>query len=331
MKLFFQSILLFLLPLATLTAQERVLSLRGEWKFRLGDDMSWATGQFDDSKWDQIYAPSEWENEGFNGYDGYAWYRKTFSGERLKDKYNLVLNLGYIDDADQVFFNGELIGYSGTFPPKFTTAYNALRVYNIPQELIRDGENVIAVRVFDTVLGGGIVSGEIGIYEERDAQHGAMTLEGLWKFSEGDNMVWKNPGFDDSDWAYMMAPGFWRYLGKKNFMSYGWYRKTFRLPERLDNKQLTLILGLIDDFDEVYLNGKLIGSTNDQRGYGHSQSYRKLRIYPIPDNVINYDGKNTISVRIRDLGGEAGIYKGPLVIVESRYAALFVRDHYDNY
>ncbi|MGB3464236.1 MAG: beta galactosidase jelly roll domain-containing protein [Cyclobacteriaceae bacterium] len=331
MKFILQSLLLLFVSMHTLDAQDMLLSLKGSWKFRLGDKMAWAEADFDDSNWDDIYAPSEWENEGFNGYDGYAWYRKTFDGELLKDRYNLELNLGYIDDADQVFFNGQLIGYSGTFPPNFTTAYNALRVYNIPQELVRDGENVISVRVFDTVLGGGIVAGRIGIYEERKAQYGAMTLEGLWKFSEGDNMVWKNAEFDDSDWAYLMVPGFWRYIGKKNFESYGWYRKSFRLPERLDDKELTIILGLIDDFDEVYLNGRLIGRTNDYRDFGHSQSYRKLRIYPVPDEVINYEGDNILSVRIKDLGGEAGIYKGPLVIVESRYAALFVRDHYDNY
>ena len=323
-------ILLFLFTGITLFGQNKVRSLHGNWKFRLGDNMQWSASDFDDSRWDEIYAPSEWENEGFNGYDGYAWYRKTIDGEAFKGRYDLQLNLGYIDDADQVFFNGQLIGYSGTFPPNFNTAYNAKRIYNIPQELIREDRNVIAVRIYDTVLGGGIVSGKIGIYEQEGSGYRSMTLEGLWKFREGDNMVWKNMEYNDKDWAYLMTPGFWRYIGKKHFESIGWYRKMFTLPERLEEKELTIILGFIDDFDQVYLNGELIGETNDNRGFGSSNSYRKLRIYPVPENLIKKNEKNILAVRIKDLGGEAGIYKGPLVIVDSQYAALFVRDHYDH-
>lgn len=330
MKPSIRIIILFLSLTSTgLFGQGKVKALHGNWKFRLGDNLDWAAVDFNDSKWDEIYAPSEWENEGFNGYDGFAWYRKTIDGEAFKDRFNLELNLGYIDDADQVFFNGQLIGYSGTFPPNFNTAYNALRVYNIPQELIRADKNVIAVRVYDTVLGGGIVSGKIGIYEQMGNDYRSLSLEGLWKFREGDNMVWKNKEYNDQDWSYLMTPGYWRYIGKKHFESYGWYRKKFTLPERLEQKDLTVILGVIDDFDEVYLNGELIGETNDGRGYGGSSSYRKLRIYPVPESAINRNGENILAVRVKDLGGEAGIYKGPLVLIDSQYAALFIRDHFD--
>lgn len=332
MKKGIQIVILLLLSLISseILAQEKVIALHGNWKFRLGDNMAWANDNYDDSKWDAIYAPSEWENEGFNGYDGYAWYRKTIDGSSLIDRYELQLYLGYIDDSDQVFFNGQLIGYSGTFPPNFNTAYNAERIYNIPQELIREGNNVIAVRVYDTVLGGGITSGELGIYESSSSSSWSMSLEGLWKFREGDNMIWKNDIYQDDDWSYLMTPGYWRYSGKRHFESYGWYRKTFSLPDRLKGKELTLILGLIDDFDQVYFNGVLIGETNDGRDFGHSNSYVTLRIYPVPKELIKESGKNLLSVRVKDMGGEAGIYKGPLVLVDSQYAALFVRDHYDN-
>ena len=33
--------------------------------------MDWSDKNYDDSGWDVIFAPSAWENEGFNGYDGY--------------------------------------------------------------------------------------------------------------------------------------------------------------------------------------------------------------------------------------------------------------------
>lgn len=309
-------------------SQELVRSLRGSWKFQIGDNMDWSEKNYNDSNWDVIYAPSAWENEGFNGYDGYAWYRKKFNGADLDNKKGLYLKLGYIDDVDQVFINGHFIGYSGKFPPDFHTAYNASRKYNIPEEYINyDGENVIAIRVFDTVLGGGLVSGNLGIYEYTRGDYNALNLEGLWKFQEGDNFKWKEPNIDESEWSYLMAPGLWRYLGKKVWESYGWYRKKFVLPQRLKNKQLTLILGKIDDFDEVYINGVLIGETNDGERYGNSWSYKETRVYPVPDDIINENGENTIAVRVQDLGGHAGIYEGPLVLIDSQYVTAYLRSY----
>ena len=85
---------------------------------------------------------------------GYAWYRTTFDGNMLRNEKDVYLNLGYIDDADEVFINGQQIGASGQFPPNFQTAYEARRIYYIPIEhLDVNGENTIAVRVYDTVHG----------------------------------------------------------------------------------------------------------------------------------------------------------------------------------
>ena len=77
----------------------RIVNLNGQWKFNLGDNKNWAYPNFDDSDWDNIVVPSSWENEGYNGYDGYAWYRKFFN---VSSKYNnkkLYLSLGVIDDV----------------------------------------------------------------------------------------------------------------------------------------------------------------------------------------------------------------------------------------
>src|SRR5690606_24421104 len=94
--------------------------LRGTWKFRIGDRQEWASPSFDDSDWDQIRVPARWENEGFRGYDGFAWYRKkVYLPTSLANK-ELVLEMGYVDDIDEVFINGIKIGQSGSFPPNFS-------------------------------------------------------------------------------------------------------------------------------------------------------------------------------------------------------------------
>ncbi|MEJ0034001.1 MAG: hypothetical protein WDO15_28375 [Bacteroidota bacterium] len=81
---------------------------------------------------EQIYVPSKWEDEGFNGYNGFAWYRTSFDGQELEDKLgSYSIFLGYIDDVDEVYFNGHKIGSSGSFLRGITPHYNAFRSYFI--------------------------------------------------------------------------------------------------------------------------------------------------------------------------------------------------------
>src|SRR5690606_33114607 len=58
---------------------QKVINFDGTWKFSIGDDKTWASENYNDENWETIKVPSSWENEGFHGYDGYAWYRKHFS------------------------------------------------------------------------------------------------------------------------------------------------------------------------------------------------------------------------------------------------------------
>ncbi|MDZ7371974.1 MAG: acetylxylan esterase [candidate division KSB1 bacterium] len=136
-----------------------------QWKFQVGDDPAWASVDYSDSDWGTVKAGELWESQGFPSYDGYAWYRVHFvvpSALKSKaEKYGgLVLRLAKIDDADETFFNGKLIGRTGQMPPDYLGRYDALRNYSIPSELIRwDQPNVIAVRVYDHGGGGGIYGG----------------------------------------------------------------------------------------------------------------------------------------------------------------------------
>src|SRR5688572_26232594 len=95
-----------------------ILDLEGRWKFTIGDNRKWASPNYPDNDWESIDVPSTWEDEGFNGYNGYAWYRTSFDGADLKSKGGIPFNLfmGYIDDVDEVFLNGHKIGASGSFP-----------------------------------------------------------------------------------------------------------------------------------------------------------------------------------------------------------------------
>ena len=129
-----------------------------KWKFKTGDNVEWAKPSFNDNDWKEIAAGSAWENQSYDGYDGYAWYRTSvFISSKLKEdakKYGgLILRLGRIDDADITYLNGELLGKTGGFPPYFASAHSTLREYPISvDKVLWNQPNVIAVRVYD---GGG--------------------------------------------------------------------------------------------------------------------------------------------------------------------------------
>jgi hypothetical protein len=303
-----------------------VIGLEGRWLFSIGDNKKWADPAFNDKSWEGIRVPAKWEDQGFNGYNGFAWYRRSFDGSSLTDKtLNYSFFAGYIDDVDEVYINGHLIGSSGSFPPRFQTAWNAKRTYFIPQEYINfTGRNVIAIRVYDAEIEGGIVKGEIGIFTDEDEKQMAVNLRGVWDFMVLHTRVWPNKSADDpkrtppadAKWTTASLPGFWEHQGYPNYDGSGWYRKQVSIPRTLEGQNLILVMGRIDDYDEVYLNGKLLGSSN---------RHDKLRIYNIPAGAFRPGAVNLLLVYVEDYGGMGGIYDGPIGIIRESDLTRFMR------
>lgn len=160
--------ILFLLAWFAIQANAQNL-VQGKWKFTTGDHPHYAQTDFDDSSWKEIEAGIPWENQGFDGYDGFGWYRiKTVIPSSMKNnavKYGgLILDLQKIDDCDETYLNGTLIGKQGQMPPAYVSAYSADRKYEIPVEkILWDKENTIAVRVYDQTGGGGIYNGPVSL------------------------------------------------------------------------------------------------------------------------------------------------------------------------
>ena len=299
---------------------KRIADLRGLWQFEIGDNPAWAARHFDDSEWVQIFVPSPWEEEGFPGYDGFAWYRRSFRIEPLDNRQlKLILNLGRIDDVDQVFVNGYAIGGSGRFEPMYETAYAAERRYVLPRELIDfEGDNVIAVRVFDLRLAGGILEGRPGIYTEQPLMPMATDLEGLWKFMPRDIENGQDTYLSDAYWDTVNVPCPWEMQGYDHLDGIAWYRKTFTMPASAIDQPYLLLLGQIDDIDQSFLNGMRIGESgfweSDPPEFDQND-YAQLRAYRIPDGLLRFDGDNLVAIRVYDGLLDGGIRQGPVGIV----------------
>ena len=131
--------------------------LPNKWKFTTGDNANYAKPDFNDEAWKTIKVDTTWESQGYDKYDGIAWYRiHVVLPSNLKETNQLLqalqLALGRIDDADETYFNGHKIG-SGM-------GWDIMRAYLIPFGLIKwDKENTIAIRVNDFGGNGGMIFG----------------------------------------------------------------------------------------------------------------------------------------------------------------------------
>ncbi len=98
-------------------------------------------------------AQTVWE-----GLDGEMVYRKTIYIEASMMNEDLTLNLATLDDFDQVYFNGILVGSTQN---NVNNNWSDIRTYTVPAKLVKLGANSIAIRIFDRYGGGGFTSSRI--------------------------------------------------------------------------------------------------------------------------------------------------------------------------
>ena len=143
------------------------VELNGPWKFHRGDDMQWAQPDFNDAGWAamDLTPPSAsydpflgtsgfmpgWTELGDAGYAGYAWYRL-----KANVQYDPGLSEGGlaikmpddVDDAYQVYVNGQFIGELGHFSQNGVRTYLTVpRTFALPKG-IKSGEITFAIRVW---------------------------------------------------------------------------------------------------------------------------------------------------------------------------------------
>ncbi len=297
------------------------INLNGFWKFTIINYNDWETPEFNDSEWEELRVPGSWEDQGYNGYNGYGYYRKeVFIPKELTEE-QLFLMLGYIDDVDEVYFNGKMIGSTGLFPPRYRSGWDSKRSYLIPTSLIKSGEkNTIAVKVFDMTGIGGITKGNTGIYVQEFPIKPDIDLVGEWKFKIRNAAEYQFADFDDSNWDIIMVPGIWENQGYKDYNGTAWYRKEFEYDGAFDDDFLVLLAGKIDDVDQVFINGKWIGQTGHKQYFktgraGHNNYHLAERGYIFPASILK-KGKNVVAIQVIDGQGTGGIYDGPLGIIE---------------
>lgn len=138
------------------------------------DQEKWKDTSFDDSRWKTMKLPGVWEEQGLADIDGVVWFRKSITPGQVDAGKAAVLELGMIDDLDESYVNGVKVGG--------INSYNEKRKYTIPAGILKEGRNVIAVRVTDTGGGGGIY-GEAQDLKLTTASSVVISLADNWTYS----------------------------------------------------------------------------------------------------------------------------------------------------
>ena len=143
---------------------ERFLDLNGQWKFhwvRSPKDRSMVfyKTNLDDSQWDEIPVPANWEVEGYDypiylderypfsttwpdapeDYNPVGSYRKNFTIEKEWLTEDVILHFAGAKSAMYLYINGQFVGYSqgSKTPAEF-----------LINDYIKEGENLIAMQMY---------------------------------------------------------------------------------------------------------------------------------------------------------------------------------------
>jgi sialate O-acetylesterase len=114
----------------------------------------------------------------------------------------------------------------------------------------------------------------------------------LWA-SSSNSPGWTTAPADLGYWETWNVPELGRYDGMV------WYRARVTLDRAQAKQAAKLSLGLVDDVDVAWVNGRAVGNT-----YGDAQ-----RLYDLPSKLLKA-GENSIVVNVHDFWGNGGIY-GP--------------------
>lgn len=123
------------------------------------------------SDWKKIVVPGYWEQSVLPDFDGAVWLQKTIDIPADKAGKPLQLNFRAIDDEDETYFNGVLVGRG--------SGYDTPRHYDVAGDIVKAGPNVVTIKVSDFGGEGGIAPGTA----EAIVDGSVISLAGEWQYS----------------------------------------------------------------------------------------------------------------------------------------------------
>ena len=143
-----------------------------------GFDLGYASPSLSDAKWREMTIPGSWIRQDIAG-NGSVWVRKHITLPESWAGKDIVLHTGGIDKHDISYFNGVEIGRTGK---EFETdVWNVPREYKIPGNLVKEGNNTIAIRAYSFLYEGCFWGAEDNYYLSLAETGERIELAGTWK------------------------------------------------------------------------------------------------------------------------------------------------------
>ncbi|MDH7911721.1 sialate O-acetylesterase [Winogradskyella sp. SYSU M77433] len=135
----------------------------------------WYSLDFEPKNWRRINIPGYWEDQGVRDLNGVVWYRREIQLPQSMTGEEAEVFLGRIVNADELYINGKKIAQ--------TTYQYPQRRYNVPKDVLKEGENLFVIRVTNYGGKGGFVPDKpYKIFNERDT----VDLKGYWEYKVGE-------------------------------------------------------------------------------------------------------------------------------------------------
>ena len=146
----------------------------------------------------------EWGVPELASYDGLVWYRTSFLLNVQQAAQSGTLSIGPVDEVDTTWVNGKIVGY--------TSDPGADRNYPLDINVLRAGENTVAVAALDTYMTGGM-TGAPGARHVTLSDGTKIPLTGEWKYAIAPSGMgapprapWEATGGETTIYNGMIAP-----------------------------------------------------------------------------------------------------------------------------
>jgi len=175
-----------------------------------------------------------------------------------------------------------------------------------------------------------------------------MNLNVNWKFILGNDSIYKDIHYDDNSWGTISMMDYWNNQGYRNYNGHAWYRLKFTLPDKTlfkfsANDSVILFIGLINDYYQSYLNGKLLANENDY--YESNENMERVNdpkhryhvrneckyIISIKDERLVWGESNTIALHVLNMANNGGFHSDfppHLAIVRERNYLEFNKNNF---
>ena len=142
-----------------------------QWDQLVVYDSEFKQVDYDDSQWNQVYLPGQFDAITQVDFDGVMWFRKTVHIRDLRSDYTLEIEA--IDDMDLIYVNGNKVGgFAGA------SYSNSKRAYKVSKRLLNKGANTIAIRAID-IGGPGTFKGPMLLSSDSGSK---ISLTGYWSY-----------------------------------------------------------------------------------------------------------------------------------------------------